>query len=87
MEFFLLYLSAVHAFRLAKSALFRHSGIMAFGYCILVGVLTEAAQHYVKGRSPDVYDLFADALGTAAGLFVYGLSRYWNYTHYRRAGA
>jgi len=86
-EFLLLYLSAVNAFRLAKSAVFRHSGIMAFAYCVLIAILTETAQRYVKGRSPDVYDLFADTVGMTAGLLLYGLSRYWSYTHFRRAGA
>ena len=77
-EFFLLYLSAINAFRLAKSALFRHSGVMAFGYCIFWAVFTEAVQYFVKGRSPDVYDLLADTVGAAAGLFCYGYRTYTN---------
>jgi VanZ family protein len=83
-EFFLLYLSAVHAFRLAQSALFRHAGVVAFAYSIFIGILTEVAQRYVKGRSPDVYDLLADTLGAAVGLLVYGLFRYGSYTRYKR---
>jgi len=84
-EFFILYLSAMNAFRLAKSAVFKHSGVVAFTYCVFIGLLTEMAQRYVKGRSPDVYDLLADTLGAAVGLFVYGFWRYWSYTHYSRA--
>jgi len=83
-EFFLLFLFAIHAFRLAKSAVFRHSGVMAFAYCMFVGVLTEAAQFYVQSRSPDVYDLLADTAGIAAGFCVYGLVRYCSYTRYQK---
>jgi len=84
-EFFLLFFSAVNAFRLAKSAVFRHAGVTAFAYSILIGILTEVSQHFVEGRQPDVYDLFADTVGISAGMVLYGVIRYWNYTNFRRA--
>lgn len=84
-EFFILYLTAVNAFKLAKSPLFRHTGVLAFAYCSLIGILTELAQRYVSGRSPDVYDLLADTVGAALGLTAYGFLKYWSYTHYKRS--
>ena len=84
-EFLLLYLFALNAFRLAKSAMFRHSGVMAFGYCVFWAVLTEALQYGVKGRSPDVCDLLADTVGAVVGLFFYGFVRYRAYTNGQRA--
>ena len=35
---------------------------------ILLGVLLEAAQHYAPGRTPDLSDAVANALGVLAGM-------------------
>ena len=79
-EFFLLFWAAFNAFRLAKSAWIKHSGILAFGWCCFMGVLTEIVQFFVKGRTSDVSDLRADALGAGLGLILYGLWRFRQYT-------
>lgn len=42
---------------------------LAFG--LTLGVLDEFHQYYVPGRNADIRDLFADALGTVCGIFIY----------------
>lgn len=84
-EFFLLFLASVNAFRLARSSFFRHSAILAAGYGILAGILTEILQHSVEGRSPETADLAADGLGTLAGLILYAFLRYLAYTRSHHA--
>ncbi len=79
-EFFVLFWAAFNAFRLARSGWIKHSGILAFGWCCFMGVLTETVQYFVKGRSSDVADLRADALGAGLGLMFYGLWRFKQYT-------
>lgn len=43
------------------------SGIYSFAY----GIFEEAYQHFVPGRSSDLYDLAANVLGIAFSLFVF----------------
>ncbi len=71
MEYFLLFLLAANAFR--KTAwiwLTRFPYSLAFGYCLVMGILTETAQRYVPGRVPDIFDWASDGLGAAAGWMV-----------------
>jgi VanZ family protein len=37
---------------------------------IVYGVLDEFHQHFVPGRSPDIYDVMADALGGMLGVWL-----------------
>jgi VanZ family protein len=37
---------------------------------IIYGVLDEFHQHFVPGRTPDIYDLMADAVGGMLGVWV-----------------
>ncbi|MEQ8507435.1 MAG: VanZ family protein [Rhodospirillaceae bacterium] len=47
---------------------------LIFLVCTLYGALIEAGQAFSPGRHPDLWDLFADALGATLGLI---LIRYW----------
>ena len=80
-EFFFLFFIAEHAFHMAKHWLSRHPGILAYGYCVFMGIFTEVAQRFVKGRTPDFYDFLADAAGAALAFAIYGLTLL---RHYRR---
>ena len=44
-----------------------------FGFCVLYGASDEFHQHFVPGRSMDVFDLLADACGAALAI---GVARY-----------
>jgi len=80
-EFFLLFLISENAFRMAKQRLSGHPGMMAYGYCILMGVITEMAQHFAKGRTPEFYDFIADAAGAGLSFALYGFIKL---QYYRR---
>ncbi len=67
-EYFFLFLFALNAFEKAKSVWLRNfSRPLGFGYCSLMGGLTECAQFFVPGRSPELKDFAADLLGAGAG--------------------
>lgn len=52
----------------------RQSVILAFVITCLYGVSDEFHQKFVPGRTPDVYDVVADAIG---GLFFLGTYLVW----------
>lgn len=41
---------------------------VAFGICVLYGASDEFHQHFVPGRSMDIFDLLADAIGAACAI-------------------
>ncbi|TWT56556.1 VanZ family protein [Allorhodopirellula solitaria] len=52
--------------------------------CLIYGVVDELTQALVRGRTPDVKDFFADALGTLAAVSLYfGIRAVWR--SWRRA--
>ncbi len=83
-EFFILFFITEHAFHLARRWLSRHPGVLAYGYCAFMGVATEVAQRFAKGRTPDFYDFIADIFGAGLAFLGYGLILLH---HYRREGA
>ncbi|MCM2372585.1 VanZ family protein [Aporhodopirellula aestuarii] len=44
--------------------------------CLVYGVLDELTQALVRGRSPDVRDFVADAMGTLLAVSLYAFARY-----------
>lgn len=46
------------------------AALATLGVCILYGVTDELHQHFVPGRSMDVFDLLADALGSALAVVL-----------------
>ena len=45
---------------------------LAMGLVIAYGILDEFHQHFVPGRTPDIYDVIADALGGMLGVWLSG---------------
>lgn len=70
-EYFLLFLFALNAFQKAKRPWIQNfSRPLGFGYCALIGGLTEYVQFFVPGRFPELKDFAVDLLGAGIGLFV-----------------
>ncbi len=44
---------------------------LAVGLVIGYGVLDEFHQHFVPGRTPDIYDVMADAVGGMLGVWLF----------------
>ena len=75
-EYAFLFVCAFNAFRKAKTSLFQNYCYgLSFGYCLAMGVLTEYSQRFVRTRSAEVLDLFADAVGAGLAMFVVLLIR------------
>ena len=51
----------------------RSAALVTFGLCVLYGASDEFHQHFVPGRSMDIFDLLADAIGVACAI---GVARY-----------
>lgn len=67
MEYFVLFLFSANAFRRAAQAwLTAYPDSLAFGYCLMMGIVTEIAQFWAPGRMPDIFDWAMDGLGAAA---------------------
>jgi hypothetical protein len=57
--------------QLRRRAVHNNASLFAFWLAFAMGVVTEAGQgFFVESRTFDAIDLFADAAGAAAGLFV-----------------
>jgi len=72
-QYFLLFLFSVNAFLQARSRwIYRHFRIVAWVYCLFIGVLTEILQSFTPDRSADIWDWVADGVGCtlALGLFM-----------------
>ena len=68
-EYFLLFLIAVHTFRLASIFWLRtYSWCKALIYCLVLGSLVEGIQYFVPGRLPDLGDWISNAVGAAMAL-------------------
>ena len=68
-EYFLLFLFAANAFKRASQTwLSSHPLRGAFGYCLLMGAVTEFVQFFVPGRSADIFDWAMDGLGASTAL-------------------
>ena len=66
-----------------ESSFSRHAGVLAYGYCVFMGVLTEVAQQLTKARTPEYRDFLANLAGAALAFGIYGLT---HLRHYRRTG-
>jgi VanZ family protein len=51
-----------------------YAGMASLGSGLLYGGLDEYHQRFVRGRTPDVYDLAADAVGLMVAMLV---TRWW----------
>ncbi|MSR77454.1 MAG: VanZ family protein [Candidatus Omnitrophica bacterium] len=72
-EFFVMMLIAYHAFERALSEkIHRYRFSDAILYSLFLGALTECLQFYTPGRSPDIFDFFADSVGVAAAALIMG---------------
>ena len=60
-------------FRRGQNWRWEIAGWVTFGVGVLYGASDEFHQHFVPGRSMDVYDLLADAVGVACAI---GVTRY-----------
>ena len=66
LEYFILFLLSANAFKRASQKwLVVYAASLAFGYCVLMGAVTETAQFFVPGRVPDLMDWAVDGLGAA----------------------
>lgn len=57
-----------HGIRQRGTKGWRGAAWLAFGVCVLYGASDEFHQHFVPGRSMDVFDLLADAFGAACAI-------------------
>lgn len=55
----------------ALNASSRTKAIIVFSIALSLGLLDEFHQHFIPGRRADLYDLLADAVGAALGVFFY----------------
>lgn len=46
----------------------RSAAWLSFGLCVLYGASDEVHQHFVPGRSMDIFDLLADAFGVVCAI-------------------
>jgi VanZ family protein len=70
-EYLLLIFISWAAFRAARTPPLQNRPLaFAFGYCLIMGVLTECLQAGSETRSPSVADFLADAAGTAMGFIL-----------------
>jgi VanZ family protein len=75
---FLLYRGIRHRNTLAWTA----AGWLTFGIGVVYGASDELHQHFVPGRSMDIFDLIADAIGVALAV---GCARYLEHRRSRHS--